>query len=193
MQWNLVKRNFSSYIKYYTPIDGFTILMKFKEGSIFVISLTTYSQSQSPFIAKEGSSEIILQCYEPFSHPPENSTYIYLSKSVCKTELPARGLLYGGCFIPKPRAPECTEWLMQSVCRGSSAEVTYIRKSHIFPTRNQITLGFFSKTAKVVHGLFTCGVSKCDFKWSTACSHWKCIELKLKFGFHGFWCLWLFT
>lgn len=54
----------------HSPSDGFNIMKKFEEGSIFVTFLITYSQSQSWFIAKDGSTDLILQYYEPCSHSP---------------------------------------------------------------------------------------------------------------------------
>lgn len=114
--------------------------MKFKERSIyiFVISLTTYSQSQSPFIAKECSTEIILQCYEPFSHPPKRTQHT----SGCKTELPAQGLVWWMLYSHALCSRLCRMIYMQCLQDGAEQELHRSEKA-TYSARSKITLLFF--------------------------------------------------
>lgn len=132
--------------------------MKFKERSIFVISLTTYSQSQSPLIAKECSTEIILQCYKPFSHPPERTQHTSVSQSLsAKQSCQLRWMFNSNALCSR-----LSRMIHMQCLQGGAEQRSHRSEKAIYSARNQVTLHFFFffPKKKVVQGLFTCGFLK---------------------------------
>lgn len=134
--------------------------MKFKERSIFVISLTTYSQSQSPLIAQECSTEIILQCYKPFSHPPERTQHISVSQSLSAKQSCQLRCLVWWIFNSNALCSRLSRMIHTQCVQGGAEQKSHRSEKAIYSARNQITLHFFFPKKKVVHGLFTCGFLK---------------------------------
>lgn len=123
--------------------------------------------------------------------PSARELHTRVSQGLSAKQQPAQELLYGRCLTPMHSAPECTEWWVHTVCKGNRGKVTNQKKSIYSVPEIKSQCCFFSKQLKkVVLCLFICGFFKCDFKRNSTYSHWK---YNLKFGFHGFWCLWLFT
>lgn len=121
--------------------------MKFEERSIFVISLSTCSQSQSPLIAKECSTEIILQCYKPFSHPPERTQHTSQSlsaKQSCQLRCLVWWMLYSHALCSR-----LSRMIYMQCLQGGAEQKSHRLEKAIYSARNQITLHFFSKKIKL--------------------------------------------
>lgn len=91
MKFTVISCNYILVIHIYYIIVIHQVLFSYRwfhhtneiQGRVYICNFCqTYRQSQSPFIAKEESTETILQFYEPFSRPPKTTRHICISQSL---------------------------------------------------------------------------------------------------------------
>lgn len=166
--------------------------MKF-EGLYLSFLLQLTAKPSLPLLQKNGPRR--LSC-SVMNHSPihQREFDIHLSLKVCMQNIAAssEALVWRMLYCNVPCSRMCRMIDTQCLQREQSRSLLQ-KKPYVFCRKSNHTDLFSKELKKVVHCLFTCGFLKCDFKWNTAYSHWKYIELKLKVGFHGFWCLWFST